>query len=145
MAELHVSSGVGLALSRVGPPLAAVLTSLWRLSRRPDMRSDPVIVVGLLATCWSLRLVFEENLFGYYCQATGATLVLRDIADSPLSRATGCWLALVLFAFDDIHHNPTPWSGWPTWVWSSSVRHRHFSLPRIPCVNLCKGLVISQN
>jgi hypothetical protein len=117
MGELHVDSGVGLAVSRVGPLVAAVLVAWWVRVRRPDVANDPVILLGLLATAWSLRLVFEENLWGYYCMATGATLVLRDIMARRASRGTIYWLALVLFAFGDVDFHPRPWGAWAYWVW----------------------------
>ena len=116
MAEIHLRSGTGIGLSRIGPLLAAAYISRWCFLRRPDLLKDPVVILGLLATCWSLRLVFEENLWGYYCLATGATLVLRDIAALRLSRGTIWWLLLVLVVFGDYRLHQPPWGYWPTWV-----------------------------
>ena len=117
MYELHVNSTFGLVFSRLGPVAVVALVAWWVRSRRPDVVSDPVILLGLLATAWSLRLVFEENLWGYYCMATGVTLVLRDIMARRASRGTIYWLVLVLFAFGDIHGHFRFWGQWPTWVW----------------------------
>lgn len=116
MSEIHLRSGAAIGLSRVGPLLAAAYISRWCFLRRPDLLKDPVVVLGLLATCWSLRLVFEENLWGYYCFATGATLVLRDIAATRLSRGTIAWLVLVLVVFGDFRLHQPPWGYWPIWV-----------------------------
>jgi hypothetical protein len=121
MAVLHVGSGVGLVVSRFGPLAGAALVAWWVRARRPDVVCDPVILLGLLATVWSLRLVFEENLWGYYCMATGATLVLRDIMARRLSRGTVYWLILVLFAFGAVDLHSLPWAVWPNWVWQLSV------------------------
>lgn len=121
MAELKVGSIAGLVISRVGPIVGAALVAWWVRSRRPDVAQDPVILLGLLATVWSLRLVFEENLWGYYCMATGATLVLRDILARRASRGTIYWLLLVLFAFGDINSLPRPWGTLPYWVWQLMI------------------------
>lgn len=117
MWELHVSSTLGIALSRFAPLVAAYAISRWCWRRRPDISHDPVVLLGLIATCLSLRLVFEENLWGYYCMATGATLVLRDIIAARASRETIYWLVLVLIIFGDAHWYPRPWGSWHTWIW----------------------------
>ncbi len=121
MAELKVGSIAGLVISRVGPIVGAALVAWWVRSRRPDVVQNPVILLGLLATVWSLRLVFEENLWGYYCMATGATLVLRDILARRASRGTIYWLLLVLFAFGNINPLPRPWGTWHYWVWQVMI------------------------
>ncbi len=126
MWELHVSSHVGLAISRVGPIVATFLLAAWCRSRRPDLVRDPVVLLGLLATAWSLRLVFEENLFAYYPMATGVTLVLRDIVARRFYRGTILWLGAVLFAFDDIRNNSAPWRTWPHWIWQVTLASSAF-------------------
>lgn len=117
MWELHISSVYGLLLSRLAPLAAAIAISRWCYRRRPDIADDPVLLLSLMATCLSLRLVFEENLWSYYCMATGVTLVLRDIVAARVSRGTIYWLVLVLAIFVDVDSTLLPWSGWHTWVW----------------------------
>ncbi len=117
MAQLHVGTGLGLVISRIGPLVGAALVAWWVRTRRPDVAHDPIVLLGLLATAWSLRLVFEENLWGYYCMATGATLVLRDIMVRRTSRGTIYWLVMVFVAFGRVSGYPRPWGVWPYWVW----------------------------
>lgn len=117
MAELHFSSELGIVVSRFLPLVAAAVISFWSYRRRPDISRDPVSLLALLAVCWSIRLIFEENLFGYYCAATGVTLLLCDIVARRSPRGVVVWLALVLFAFDDFGHQLAPWGNWPVWVW----------------------------
>ncbi len=121
MAELRVGSNVGLFISRVGPLAASALVAWWVRSRRPDVIRDPVVLLGLLATVWSLRLIFEENLWGYYCMATGATLVLRDVLSRRVFRGTIYWLLLVLLAFGDVNSYQRPWGAWHSWVWQLTI------------------------
>ena len=117
MSQLHVSAHAGLAISRGGPLVATALLSWWVRKRCPGAGRDPAVLLGLLAAAWSLRLVFEENLWGYYCMATGATLVLHDIVTRKSSRPTIYWLVIVMIAFGDINATPRPWGLWPTWIW----------------------------
>jgi hypothetical protein len=132
MAELHFTSGEGIGVSRVGPLAAALMLAWWCHRRRPDIAHDPVAFLGLLAACWSLRLVFEENLFGYYCAATGVTLIMRDVVARRVARSTFIWLIVVLIAFDDIRHQATPWDHWPTWVWQVLIAPTSFLIAFLP-------------
>jgi len=132
MSELHLTSGEGIGVSRVGPLAAALLLSWWCHRRQPDIAHDAVAFLGLLAACWSLRLVFEENLFGYYCAATGVTLILRDFVARRLAWSTIIWLAVVLIAFDDIRHQATPWEHWPTWIWQVLIAPTAFLIAFLP-------------
>jgi len=117
MAELHFSSELGIVVSRILPLVTAFAIALWSYRRRRDISRNPVSLLALLAVCWSLRLIFEENLFGYYCIATGVTLLLVGIVARRMSRGLILWLALVLFAFDDVGSRSVPWGNWPVWVW----------------------------
>lgn len=121
MLELHVNNAAGLAIARAGPIVATFLLAVWCRSRGGNLVRDPVVLLGLLATGWSLRLVFEENLFAYYPMATGVTLVLRDVIARRISRGTILWLGAVLFAFDDIRNNTAPWRSWPDWIWQVTL------------------------
>ena len=121
MMDLHVNNAVGLGIARAGPIVATFLLAMWCRSRGGNVLRDPVVVLGLLATGWSLRLVFEENLFAYYPMATGVTLVLRDVIARRFYGGTILWLGAVLFAFDDIRNNAAPWRSWPDWIWQVAL------------------------
>lgn len=121
MLELHVNNVVGLGISRAGPIVATFLLAVWCRTRGSNVLRDPVVLLGLLATAWSLRLVFEENLFAYYPMATGVTLVLRDVIARRIYGGTILWLGLVLLAFDDIRNDAAPWRLWPDWIWQVTL------------------------
>ena len=115
MAELHVPTLLGLGISRVAPLVLAGLLGAWCARRRPEFANDPELLLGLLAVGWSLRVLLEINLFGYYLLATAATLVLRDIVARRTSRTT-LWLllgSLVSFGHLDVWrhllNNPPQW------------------------------------
>ena len=117
MNQLHFGSTESLVVSRLGSSVATAAVSWWVRKRRPDVVVDPVLLVGLRVTAWSLRLVMEENLFGYCCVATGATLVLRDIIVQLISRGTAYLLFLVLISFGKAKRKYGPWELRPTRVY----------------------------
>lgn len=115
MAELHVPKLVGIGIARLLPLLVAGLIAAWCVRRRRDFARDPELLLGLLAVGWSLRVLFEINLFGYYLLATAATLVLRDIVAKRAFRGT-IWLLLATVVsfghfsvWRDSLHNPPDW------------------------------------
>ena len=60
--------------------------------------------MSLVATSLSLRLVLEQNLFGYYFMALAAALVLLDASAGHIRGQLVAWIGLVALAFD-----PVPW------------------------------------
>ena len=120
MGELHVSPTLGLVIGRIAPLALAGITSWWCM-RRVDVLRSPVVLLGLLATCWSYRIALEINLYGYYCVATSATLIVRDIVAKRVFRGTIWWSLAAMLALDDIPNFRPPWSTLPLWVWQVSI------------------------
>ncbi len=68
----------------------------------------------------SLRLVFEENLYGYYFMAMAVSLVLVDVMGGRIRGQLVAWLGLLTLAF-----NPIPWgfsSNAEAWFFSAHLR-----------------------
>jgi hypothetical protein len=104
----------GLALAvlvRVGPLLAAWAFSALYARRRRVSSSDAAEVLAMVAVSLGLRLVFEENLFGYYFMALAVAVVVSDAVRGRLRVAVVWWLALTTIAFP-----PIPWGLYSNWT-----------------------------
>ncbi len=83
-----------------------------------------------MATSLSMRLVFEEDLFGYKFLALAVMLVVLDILRGRLRGQLVAWLALVTMAFNPIHLNDTT----PEW--------RYHAATAIPLICMAVVLVV---
>jgi hypothetical protein len=99
---LHGSSQ--FVISRALPLALAFLLSAWAVRQLGLSVLEPVPLCSLVATCLMFRLVFEENLIGYYFMATAVLLIVLDAARRRFRGQVLAWLALVALAF-----NPVPW------------------------------------
>ncbi len=63
---------------------------------------EPVPLISLIATSISFRLVFEQNLFGYYFMALAVLLLLLDAVHGRIRGQLVAWLTLVVLAFDPV-------------------------------------------
>ena len=84
--------------SRILPILVSMAIALWALRRLGSRVLEPIPLISLVATTLSLRLVFEEGLFGYKFLALGVMLAPprhRSWADpTPVSWRGSPWRAL---------------------------------------------------
>jgi hypothetical protein len=101
-------------LSRIAPILVAALIG-WYVHKRlgpKAMEATPLIAVS--ATCVSMRLVFEQNLFGYYFMALAVLLVILDVTRRRIRGELIVWLVAVCLAFNPIpaglDYNARSWS-----------------------------------
>lgn len=101
--EMHLHGSLLVGASRVFPIVLAILLAWWVQRRLGPVLLEPVPLLALVATSLSLRLVFEETLFGYYFMALAVALVLLDIAGGHIRWQLVAWLALVTLTF-----NPVP-------------------------------------
>ena len=99
--------------SRLGPIVVALVLAWWAHRRLGPRATEPVPLVSLVATSLSMRLVFEEGLFGYKFLCLAVLLIVLDILRGRLRGRLVAWIALVSMAFNPIHYfDPTRW--WPT-------------------------------
>lgn len=110
--------------TRVLPIAVAFVLAWWFQHRLGDRSLEPTVLVSLVGTCLALRLVFEENLWGYYFMALAVALVVLESVRARLRPTVVAWLLTVLLAFD-----PLP-SGFQTnsKIWVIYVRE---DLPKI--------------
>ena len=116
--EAHLHGLLLVALSRILPIVVSMFLARWAVLRLGSAVMDPVPLVALIATSLSLRLVFEQNLYGYYFMALAVSLVLLDVVVGRIRGHLVAWLGLLVLAF-----NPVPWgelsNGQP---WGLNVR-----------------------
>jgi hypothetical protein len=60
---------------------------------------EPAPLLSVVAICLGLRLVFEQQLFGYYFMALAIMLVLLDVARSHVRSSLFAWLATVSMVY----------------------------------------------
>ena len=103
--------------SRFLPIALSILLAWWAMRRLGSAALEPLPLVSLIATSLSLRLVFEENMIGYYLMAMAVSLVMLDVIRGRISLPLVGWLGLVFLAFYP------PWEfdplsfGLPPWMW----------------------------
>jgi hypothetical protein len=111
--ELHLHGALLVGLSRVLPIIAAGALAWWVSRRLGSAALEPVPLISLIATSLSLRLAFEQNLFGYYFMALAVMLLMLNVVRGRIEWQLIAWLTLVTVAF-----NAAPWgfilraSGW---------------------------------
>jgi hypothetical protein len=96
--ELHLHGALLVLVSRVLPLLVSLLLSVFVVRRVGRAALQPNILVPLVALSLSLRLVFEQNVFGYYYMALAVALVVADVLRGRIRESLVAWLALILLA-----------------------------------------------
>ena len=98
--ELHLKGVVLVVFSRILPILMATALAWWAVRRLGGSVLEPVPLISLVATSLSFRLVFEQNLFGYYFMALAVLLLILDAVQGRIRGELVAWLSLVVLAFD---------------------------------------------
>jgi hypothetical protein len=95
--------GAGLVFgARVLPIIVGMAVAWWALRRLGPGILEPVPLVSLLATSLSMRVVFEEGLYGYKFMALAVMLIMLAVVDGRLPGHLVAWLALATLAFNPI-------------------------------------------
>jgi hypothetical protein len=116
--ELHITGSGAVALWRLAPILVSAGLAYWTSRRLGRAALDPVPLMALVATSLSLRLVFDEGLYGYYFMAVAVSLIVLDVLRRRFRVELIGWLALIVLVFD-----PFPWGydkltySVPMWIW----------------------------
>jgi hypothetical protein len=97
--ELGLHGGPLFVLSRVTPVVLAVLVAWWTVGRLGDLVREPAPLLSLVAISLGLRLVFEQQLFGYYFMALAIMLILLDVARGHMRSSLIAWLATVSMVY----------------------------------------------
>ena len=100
--ELHLKGALLVVISRILPILLATALAWLAAWRLGGSVLEPVPLISLVATSLSFRLVFEQNLFGYYFMALAVLLLILDVVQGRIRGQLVAWLALVVLAFDPV-------------------------------------------
>ena len=102
--ELHLHGPLLFTFSRLVPVALSLALAWWALRKLGPAVLEPVLLISLIAASLCFRLIFEENLFGYYFMAVAVLLVVLDVVRGRIRGTTLAWIALATLAF-----NPVPW------------------------------------
>jgi hypothetical protein len=97
--ELNLHGGSLFVLSRVTPVVLAVLVAWWSVRRLGMSVLEPAPLLSIVAVSLGLRLVFEQQLFGYYFMALAVTLVVLDVARGRVRASLVAWLATLSMVY----------------------------------------------
>jgi Glycosyltransferase family 87 len=100
---LHLHGDPLILVSRILPLVAAAGVAWWMHRRFGERALEPLPLLSLMAICVSLRLVFEQNMFGYYFLALSVLLILLEIVDGRIRGELVAWITMVLLVY-----NPVP-------------------------------------
>ena len=123
----HLHGAPLVLVSRVLPLVVAAGLAWWMHRRLGARALEPLPLVSLMAICLTMRLVFEQNMFGYYFMALSVLLILLEIVDGRIRGELVAWLAMVLLVY-----NPIPFGlAYNAVSWGE---HASASLPEIAMV-----------
>ena len=116
--ELHLTGSTAIGVWRLVPIVISVSVAYLTYRRLGPAALTPVPLMALVATSLSLRLVFDEGLYGYYFMAVAVSLIILDVLRRRFRMELVGWLALIVLVFD-----PLPWGydrltySVPMWIW----------------------------
>ena len=133
--ELGLHGPALVFVSRILPILVAAALAWWALRRLGSRVLEPIPLISLVATALSMRLVFEQGLFGYKFMALAVMLIVLAVVRGRVRGRLIAWLALATLAFNPIpvgyEINARPWG-----------HHVAFALPMI-CLAVVLVLIVS--
>ncbi len=100
--ELGLHGAPFFLATRVAPIAVALVLAWWVKARIGDRVLEPVMLVSLVGASVALRLVFEENLWGYYFMALAVMVILVESVRGRVRASVVAWLLTVLLAFDPL-------------------------------------------
>jgi hypothetical protein len=104
LSKVHLHGLPLLVCSRVLPIILAMALAWWVSRKLGGRVFEPISLASLIAICYSLRLVFEINIYGYYFMTLAVMLLLIDVMRARIRGEVIAWLFLVILAL-----TPLPW------------------------------------
>ena len=112
--ETDVKGIALLFISRLLPVIGSMALAWWVSRRLGEDALLPANLMSLVTTSLSLRLIFEENMFGYYFMAVAVSLVVLDAVRGRFRGEVIAWIGLVSLAFNPVHWGL--FSNWTDWA-----------------------------
>jgi hypothetical protein len=100
--ESGLRGGVLTFFARALPIVVSLAAAWWAYRKLGSKILEPIPLVSLLATALSLRVVFEEGLFGYKFMGLSVMLILLAVIRGWIRGQLIAWLALVTLFFNPI-------------------------------------------
>lgn len=100
--ETGVRGAALVFCARILPILVGMAIALWAYRRLRTGVFEPIALVSLLATTLSMRVVFEEGLYGYKFLALVVMLIVLAVIQGWIRGRLIAWLALATLAFNPI-------------------------------------------
>jgi hypothetical protein len=97
--EFHLHGAALVLVSRILPIALAALLAWWSTKRLGRAALEPVPLICVVAVSLGLRLVFEQQIFGYYYMALAVSLVLVDLIDGHIRYSLIAWLLAVFVVY----------------------------------------------
>jgi hypothetical protein len=144
--ELHLTGSAAVDVWRLMPIVISAVLAYWTFRRLGRAALDPVPLMALVATSLSLRLVFEEGLYGYYFMAVAVSLIVLDVLRRNFRVELIGWLALIVLVFD-----PFPWGydrltySVPMWIWQVLLVTPAVWLSLSPLLESIRGATATAN
>ena len=144
--ELHLTGSAAVDVWRLMPIVISASLAYWTFRRLGRAALDPVPLMALVATSLSLRLVFEEGLYGYYFMAVAVSLIVLDVLRRSFRVELIGWLALIVLVFD-----PFPWGydrltySVPMWIWQVLLVTPAVWLSLSPLLHAIRGATATAN
>jgi hypothetical protein len=88
--------------SRLLPLVLSLIVSRWAVRRTGATASDATALLCVVALSFSLRLVFEEAMFGYYFMALAVTLVLLDVVRGRVRDSLVAWALAIALVYQPL-------------------------------------------
>jgi hypothetical protein len=140
--ELHLHGAPLFLLTRL-LPLAVVMVVVQRVHRRLGARiMEPVNIMSLVALAFSIRLVFEQNIFGYYFMAVIVALFLHDVLQGRLRVRLMIWILMNTLAFNAVPSSfASRWEPWGSYAFNAIAVFTALLLLGVVCRDLLQHRV----
>ncbi|MFI5035629.1 MAG: hypothetical protein ACHQFZ_05435 [Acidimicrobiales bacterium] len=111
--EAHLHGAPLFAAARLLPVLVAMAVADWARRKLGRRALEPETLMSLIAIAFAVRLVFEQNLFGYYFMALAVALVVREVIHGQFRLRLLTWILVLTVAFNAIPSNfGSRWEPW---------------------------------
>ena len=103
----------------IAPLVLSLVLTVVVVRRIGQKVLDPPILLCLIAVSLSLRLIFEQNIFGYYYIPLCVSLLLFDVVRGRIRGAFVAWNFLILLAYSEGAISLIMWRQ----SWGQDARH----------------------
>jgi len=97
--ELDLHGPLLVVCSRIAPVALSLLVAWWAARHLRAGALEPAAVLSVVALSLGFRLVFEQQLFGYYFMALSVALLMLDVVAGRVRATLVGWLAAVSMAY----------------------------------------------